>query len=311
MSSDIPLLEKDQIVVGRPLPFSVFSAEGHLLLAAGRQVDSDRARQMLIKMGVYRSPMLSEERAPRERSAANAPHKPGPLTLLQKDYGVTSMGRRFAITMAPNETHEAYNAWVIGATEHSLILTAPLRSDGSLVAITAGQTWLCRTFQVTSAFRFRATVLKAVFEPYPHIHMEVPKQVEKRKVRGQPRANVFVNGVIEGTTTTSCVVLDLSVTGGRVAVDQSAKFERGQPVRLKFKVDLIDFHFDMVLNAHIAGVFGQTDARHAQVAFYGLQFEGLSELESLILHGFVNQHLAVELNSLWQVLSNAGSTIVT
>jgi hypothetical protein len=62
------------------------------------------------------------------------------------------------------------------------------------------------------------------------------------------------------------------------------------------------------LQANIVGAFGVSDARHPEVAFYGIQFEGLSELEVLILHGYVNQHLAVELNGLWQVLSTASST---
>jgi hypothetical protein len=39
------------------------------------------------------------------------------------------------------------------------------------------------------------------------------------------------------------------------------------------------------------------------VAFYGISFESLSELDACVLHGFVNSELALELNSLWQVLS--------
>ena len=305
MASGIPLIEKDQIVVGKPLPFSVFSADGQLLLAAGRPVDSDRARQMLVNMGAYRSALLSDERSPSPERNEHAPHKPGPLIALQKDYGVSSLAKRFAVTMAPNETHEAYNAWVVGATEQSLILTAPVRSDGTLVPVTAGQTWLCRTFQVTSAFRFRATILKAIFEPYPHLHLEVPKQVEKRKVRSQPRANVFLNATLDGATPTPCVVLDLSATGGRIAVEQGIRLERGQSARLKFKVNMIDFNFDLALRAQVVGPFGANDSRHPDVGFYGLQFENLTELEALILHGFVNQHLAAELNGLWQVLASA------
>jgi hypothetical protein len=309
MAANSPLLEKDQIVVGKPLPFSVFSHDGQLLLAAGRQVDSERTRQSLIKNGTHRSAFSGggDERIKRDRYVDNAPHKPAALLALQKDYGTTSLGRRFAVTMAPNETHEAYSAWVVGATEQSLILTAPLRSDGSLVAVTPGQVWLCRTFQVTSAFRFRATVLKAAFEPYPHLHLEVPKNVEKRKVRGRPRASVFVNASLDVPPASPCVIVDLSVSGGRIAVDDTVKMERGHIAHLNVKLDMIDFHFDLSLKATIVGAFGASDGRHPAVAFYGVQFDSLSELESLILHGFVNQHLAVELNSLWQVLSSAVS----
>jgi hypothetical protein len=306
MAAKIPFQEKDQIVVGKPLPFAVYSHDGQLLLAAGRPVDTERARQMLIDNGTHRS-ALGADRDKRDRYNDNDRHKPGVLAALQKDYGATSLGRRFAVTMAPNDTHEAYNSWVVGATEQTLIVTAPLGSDGSLVAVSPGQMWLCRTFQVTSAFRFRATVLKVAFEPFPHLHLEAPKNVETRKVRGRPRASVFVNATVDIPPATPCVIVDLSVSGGRVAVDDSVKIARGHVVRLNVKLDMIDFHFDLSLYATVVGAFGASDSRHPDVAFYGLQFDKLTELESLILHGFVNQHLAVELNSLWQVLSTASS----
>jgi hypothetical protein len=300
--------EKDQIAIGKSLPFSVFSHDGQLLLAAGRPVDTERARQMLIQNGTHRS-MLGGDSDPvtPDRVEPNQPHRQSSFAALQKDYGATSLGRRFAVTMAPNETHEAYNAWVVGATDQSLILTAPVGADGSLVAVTPGQVWLCRTFQVTSAFRFRSPVLKVAFEPFPHIHLEAPKNVEKRKVRGRPRASVFVHATIKGPIAASCVLVDLSVSGGRIAVDESVKMERGAVAQISVKLDMIDFHFDLSLKVSIVGSFGASDARHPGIAFYGVHFESLSELESLILHGFVNQHLAVEQNSLWQVLSSATS----
>jgi hypothetical protein len=308
MSSRPLFQEKDQIVVGRALPFSIFSHDGQLLLAEGRSVATERARQMLISNGVYRSSLGSDADAViHERHEDHQPHKRDALASLQKDYGATSLGRRFAVTMAPNETHEAYNAWVVGATEQTLILTAPVRADGSLVPVTPGHVWLCRTFQVTSAFRFRAVVQKVAFEPFPHLHLEAPKNVEKRKVRSRPRASVFVNARVDVPLKSPCVFVDLSVTGGRIAVDEVVKMERGDVVQLSIKLDMIDFHFDLSLKATIVGTFGASDGRHPKVAFYGVQFDSLNELESLILHGFVNQHLADEHNSLWQVLSTASS----
>jgi hypothetical protein len=150
-------------------------------------------------------------------------------------------------------------------------------------------------------------VQKVAFEPFPHLHLEAPKNVEKRKVRGRPRANVFVHASVDAPLTSPCVFVDLSVTGGRIAVDEGVKMERGDVVQLSIKLDMIDFHFDLSLKATIVGSFGASDGRHPKVAFYGVQFDSLTELESLILHGFVNQHLADELNGLWQVLSTASS----
>src|ERR1017187_3079958 len=64
MSVKAPPAEKERIIVGRPLPFSVFGAEGQLLLAEGSVVESDRARQMLLRKGVYRDAVNGEDTTP-------------------------------------------------------------------------------------------------------------------------------------------------------------------------------------------------------------------------------------------------------
>jgi len=303
MTEVSPLVEKEQIVVGKPLPFSIFSGDSKLLLAEGRMVESERAREMLIKNGVFRSGeaprVLQHEPLEKKITADDV------LAQLRKDYGHGQNGQRFVVTMAPTETHEAYTAWVLGIHDQTMILTAPVKPDGSFVAVTPGQTWLCRTFQVTSAFRFRAAVLRAAFEPFPHLHLEIPKQVEKRKVRGRPRANVFLPGKIVNGRTLPCAVIDLSVGGGRIAMDMSSDLQRGQEVVLQTQIELMEYKFELALKCTIAGVFGPSDPRHPRAAFYGLKFEALSELESLVLHGYVSGQLAIELNGLWQVLASA------
>jgi hypothetical protein len=304
MSEVSPLVEKEQIAVGKPLPFSVFSGDSKLLLAKGQLVESERAREMLVKNGVFRSGTPSPARPVLEQGDVQfTPEQV--LAELRGDYDRGENGQRFVVTMAPSETHDAYTAWVLGIHNQTMILTAPVKSDGSIVAVTPGQSWLCRTFQVTSAFRFRASILKVAFEPFPHLHVEIPKQVEKRKVRGRPRANVYLPANIVNGTTSPCVVIDLSVGGGRVAMDARTELEKGQEVVLKTQIELMEYKFDLAIKCTIAGAFGPSDPRHPRAAFYGLKFEALSELESLVLHGYVSGQLAIELNSLWQVLASA------
>jgi hypothetical protein len=299
MTEILSLAEKELIAVGKALPFSVFSDDRKLLLAEGNVVESDNTRAVLIKNGKFRS-------GNKPRAAANSADDV--LERLRKDYGVAQTAQRFVVTMAPTETHEAYTAWVLGIHDRCMILTAPVKPDGAFVAVTPGQTWLCRTFQVTSAFRFRATVLKVAFEPFPHLHLELPKQVEKRKVRGRPRANVYLRGELALDVNAPCAIVDLSVGGGRIAVPGTVQLQKDQEVVLKTQIELMEFKFDLNLKCSIAGAFGPSDSRHPDVLFYGLKFDSLNELDSLVLHGFVNGQLAVELNSLWQVLAAAPAT---
>lgn len=298
---------KENIVVGRPLPFSVFGAGGQLLLAEGSLVENDRARQLLLRQGVYRD-SLGDEIVADAHSESLDDTAGTPLVALQRDYGAASAGRRFALSVASSDSDEPYNTWVIGLHQRSIILSAPRRADGSLVSVAVGHTWLCRVFQMTSAFRFRSTVRKVVFEPYPHVHIDAPEHVERRTVRGQPRAAVFLDVALqlpEATTLIPAVVVDLSLSGGRLAVEQGVALERGQLVRVGLTIELIDSRFDLSLKASVIARFGTCDGRHPNVSFFGLKFESLSEVERLVLHSFVSGQLALELNSLWQMLSSA------
>lgn len=293
-----PQAERAKILVGRPLPFSVFGAEGQLLLAEGTLIEDDYTRLLLLRDGVYRD--TAEVPEPTRTDAGQAP-----LASLRKDYGAASAGRRFALSIATAESEESHTAWVLGVHNRSILLTAPRRSDGSLVSVKVGQGLICRAFQMTSAFRFRSAVLKAVFEPFPQVQIEAPQHVERRTIRSRPRAAVFVPVMIEAPLPVAGVMVDLSVSGGRLAVEQGIAFERGHAIRIRIKLELIDSVFELTLKAKVVAVFGASDGRHPRVQFHGIKFETTSQLERLVLHGYVSGQLALELNSLWQLLSAA------
>lgn len=303
--SEKPSPEKKQkIVVGSPLPFSVFGAEGQLLLAEGAVVETENTRRMLVLKGVYHD-SIEEEQRPKEQCEPAGSSPQAPLVALRRDYGAASIGRRFALTIASPDSDENYSAWVIGVHDRSIIVTAPRRTNGALVTFRLGQACVCRAFQMTSAFRFRSTITRVIFEPFPHVHIEAPQHVERRTVRNRPRAAVFVDVTIEAPLPAAGVIVDLSVSGGRLAVEEGVNFLRGHALRMGVKIQLIDSTFDLTLKANVVRVFGVSDGRHPKVHFYGIRFEGLSELERLVLHGYVSGELALELNSLWQLLSSA------
>jgi hypothetical protein len=308
MSSKPASAQRAGIIVGKPLPFSVFGADGRLLLAEGSVVPDDYTRYVLLRNGVY-------------RDAAEAPAAPGghavgsvgipcdsslsPLEALRQDYGATSAGRRFALTIVPAGSDETYTAWVVGVHGRSILLTAPRQSNGSLLPMSTGHAWVCRAFQMTSAFRFRSTVQKVLFEPFPQVLIEAPEHVERRTVRSRPRAAVFVPVSVEAPVTSAAMMVDLSVSGGRLGVEAGVELERAQPLRLRMTLDLLDTQFELQLDAHVVASFGPSDGRHPRVCFYGIKFERTGDFERLVLHGYVSGQLAHEANSLWQLLSTA------
>jgi len=296
-------VDRERIVVGRPLPFSIFSAEGSLLLAAGRVVESGYAREVLLNNGAQREREAKSWATNVADDDSTERLKINPLIAFQSGYRRSNAARGFPLSMARNDTSEAFRTHVVGVHGQILIVDAPRRPDGTLVAVMPRQPWLCRTFQGTSAFRFNGTVLKVVFEPFPHIHLEVPRTVEQRKIRNRSRATVLVSGSIESPTSAQCIVVDLSVGGGRIATGDDVVLERDQSIRIALGLEIIGLKYNLSLQAVLARNFGASDPQHPRVVFYGVRFEQLTEMDACVLHAFVNSELALELNSLWQVLS--------
>lgn len=297
--------DRERIVVGQPLPFSIFSAEGSLLLAAGRVVESGRARDVLLGNGSCRDPDKKTWATNVADDDSTQRLRTSPLIAFQSDYRRSNPARGFPMSMARDETSEAFRTFVAGVHEQILIVGAPRRADGVLVAVTPRQAWLCRTFQGTSAFRFLGTVLKVAFEPFPHLYLEVPQNIEKRKIRNKARATVLLSAVIETPAATQCIVVDLSVGGGRIATSEDVVLERDRAIRLGLTLQTMGSQYNLSLRATVARSFGANNPDHPRVAFYGIRFESLSELDAGVLNGFVHSELALELNSLWQVLSRS------
>jgi len=114
---------------------------------------------------------------------------------------------------------------------------------------------------------------------------------------------VLLSAAIETPTPAQCIVVDLSAGGGRIATSDDVVLERDQPINIVIGLEMIGSRYNLSLRATVARNFGASNPEHPRVAFYGIRFESLSELDACVLNGFVNSELALELNGLWQVLS--------
>jgi hypothetical protein len=305
-------MDPDRIVVGKPLPFSIFTAEGKLLLAQGRMVESERLRDMLVRNGhhcdVTDGPG-KKGRSSSEREAEEAPPvEVDPLEVLHKDYDAGGDTQHLTISIAKSDADKAFPVQLMGVHGQSVIVTAPVQSDGSLVAVLAGQVLVCRTFQLTSAFRFTAVTQRTAFEPFPHLYLQLKKEVEHRQIRGAPRARVAVRAELQSPGKTPCVICDLSTGGARIAVD-IAEFalEKGKQAKLVATLEILKAKYSLELPVTVLNSMGPTDSRHPNCTFYGVKFDAPSERDSLILHGYVSEHLLSDFNSLWQMLIAASA----
>lgn len=304
MSDYKRLIDKRWMAIGKPLPFSIYDSQRKLLLAQGHVVESERSLQRLVEQGTYYKAEAGADLGEVIEEAVDV-DPVDPLTALSRDYSNIPQRSRCGIKIAPKETGESYLCWVIGVSQEKrcLVMTAPVRPDKSLAAITKGQVWFCRMFSSTSVFRFRGAVAKVAFEPYPYLHVVVPEVIEKQLVRQLPRALVSLTGTLSVPESHSMTVVDLSVGGARVGVDKKVVLELGAPVQFGMSIEVLGKRQDVSLQAKVAAHYGVADSRHPGIVFYGLAFEDLDERMVFMLHGYVQQRLASEYDGLGQVLA--------
>ncbi len=301
MSNKAQSYLRANIIVGQPLPFSVFGANQKLLLAKGRIVESHNVRERLLSYAI--APDEAEET---ELSSAAISQPPVcPLLAMRESYSDINGRSRLVLQMSLEEGGEAFLASIVGVHEqHSLIVTAPARADRSLLPVTDGQMWWFRAMHATTALRFQTIVKKSSFEPFPHLHLALPQRIDHRTIRAAPRTTVCLDASIERSDKTySCVVVDLSVGGARLGLRKEHELSKGDKCFLEFRLSLLGREFTVRVCGSVTGAYGTTDARHGDIAFYGVSFDSLDDDCQLKLHGYVHERMASALDYLTKVLS--------
>jgi len=317
--SHIAFKNPEAIVVGEPMPFSVYDTDRKLLLAKGLPVTSGRMRDVLLAQATY-VPTPENDTGAAELSApisawdtlagdatkgAAPPAISGPLAELCRSYANYEERSRFGMRIGRDERAESYPAFVIGVVNEKryLILSAPVNKENVLLPLVKDELWLCRLFNATTVFRFMGRILKVAYEPIPYIHVELPKTIERRMVRKQPRALASLAATLDDADGEPAIIVDISVSGVRLAVRATTPLEKNSTVPLLINITILKRLYPMRIIARITATFGAADPKFPHVHFYGAQFANLDSLTSLVLHGYVQEQLAAELDRLSRVLA--------
>jgi hypothetical protein len=309
----------DAIVVGRPMPFSVYDSDRKLFIGKGLPVTSARMRDVLLAQATYvpapdndtGAAELSAPASTWDRLAGDAtkgaatPTISGTLAELCRSYANYDERSRFGMRISRDERAESFPAFVVGVVNEKryLILSAPVNKDNVLLPIAKDEVWLCRLFNATTVFRFMGRILKVAYEPFPYIHVELPKSIERRMVRKQPRALASLAATLHDSDGDPAIIVDISVSGVRLAVSAATPLQKNSVLPLNIVITMLGRPFHLTINTRITATFAAADPKFPDVHFYGARFENLNETATLVLHGYVQEQLAAELDRLSRVLA--------
>ncbi len=184
---------------------------------------------------------------------------------------------------------------LIGVHEgKSLLVTAP--TDGEVV-LDEGRVYRFRSFSGEYVYEFAAPLLKICDAPFAYLHVgwSSSRQVDKRNMRAARRVKTELECIIYPGTKTSGrfakgLIHDLSTAGAAITLrDELSVFY--DEVRVVFRVVVADQ--EVLIEARARAV--RKPEPNSMDATLGVAFVGLSDLDRLALHAFVNAALVRDL----------------
>ena len=226
------------------------------------------------------------------------------LEALTRDYTDIGARSRMGLRISPGDSKTSYTVAVIGVIreKRQLVLRAPVNADGSLIAVLKGQSLNCHWVNSSTAFHFRATIVRILFEPVPLVYVELPPVLERQTLRGVPRALSHLRAILKTPEDVESVIVDISTGGVRIAVHETVSLTKGQDILLLARPRMLHREFQLSLHCQVTGPVVPQDPKHPHVDFYGVTFDHLSDNELLILHSYVQECLSLETDALTQVL---------
>jgi c-di-GMP-binding flagellar brake protein YcgR len=293
-------VKKQEIEIGKPLPWAVYDAEHNLLLNHGVIVSTEHQVEVLVQKGLFRE-------QPRRASTVTStrPDADKPSDAATKK--VESTESSDALKLMPGDSLQLqpmlegqvdrYTVRVIGLMRgKSVLVTAPL-VDGKLIFIREAQPFLIRAFSGQNVYAFKARVLKAQHTPFPYLHLSYPDSIQVMRIRKAMRAPAQIIVALSdkegGRALGAGRFVDISVGGARMHVGRDTPIS-GESLHIAFKVILDDHEEYITTRALIRSVGEEDDEQGKLVRAVGIQFDALQAQQRLAIMNLVYQHMLKE-----------------
>ena len=296
----------NELVVGKPLPWSLYDQEHNLLLGQGGIVRDDEHRDALLANGACHE-LLWE--APNKKdgednlfAAEEVSPKQSGNNKTDKNYTFDDMklkvGDRLQLEPPAQLTSERFLVKLIGFLKgSSLLVTPPATDNGLRLQFLEKETVVMRYFSGQNAFGFVCTILRTIKVPYEYIHLSFPSKVQGIVIRKAPRVRVRIIAAVKDSKTgtveqTSALISDISANGASVDAKQPLG-GKGDILDLAFRVQLhnIDAYLSIKGLVHTVLNVDSAEASKSGIIRHGIEFKELQPNDSVILQSMIYQQM--------------------
>ncbi len=236
-------------------------------------------------------PLNADAKAAPAASGESAnPSREGALTLDQVKLGI---GDPIQLQFQTGNEETRCFVALIGYLEGKGIIVSNPIIDGNLMLVREGQHFVARFFSGKSAYAFSTSARRVTSAPYPHIHLEYPKEVRGLVVRAAPRSriNIICHATGEDSRGHACVARDISMGGALIAA--GAKIgDVGGPLTLKFRIKIGEDEHTLTLPCTIRSMnAARATAEEKPTLLHGLSFDDMSSQDKLVISALLYQNV--------------------
>jgi hypothetical protein len=191
-----------------------------------------------------------------------------------------------------------YNVRLIGSLPgSSLVITTP-SVGGNVQIVREGQRYAVRVLKGERVFGFVAQVLHVALKPYPHLHLEYPREFEQIVVRNASRVATDIPGAARNTELPNepenfvpATLIDLSETGAKLSSETPLGSVEDM-VHVRFALTISGETEEMGLVGVIRNLL-EREVEDGATSFWltGLQFKSLSRYQQVLLHAWVTDRV--------------------
>jgi hypothetical protein len=304
------LANSNDIVIGKPLPWSLYNQEYLLLLSEGDVVRDDKHLDELITNGAYRelaweSSGNNEDIDQSLQAAESATSTPGAAdagntdTIFTFDDMRLKAEDRLQLEPPSQLARERFSVKVIGYLRGaSLLVTVPITANGLRLQLMENEKVVMRSFSGQNAFGFACTIERIIKIPYEYMHLSFPVNIQGIKIRKAPRIKSRIIATVHLSATgtasqTSALISDISANGVSLEAKQFLG-DKGDILQIAFRVQLHKVDAYLSVKGVIRAVLSADNLSEEQkTGFfrYGIEFQDLQANDSVVLQSMIYQQM--------------------
>lgn len=194
---------------------------------------------------------------------------------------------------------ERYIVRLIGYSVNQSVIVSTPKVEGKQLILKKDRPFKVSSMAKKEAFAFQTSVKAVMLQPYPHIHLDYPKEMFTVQVRNSSRLNVNIpvtvvnESKVNSEGSDQAHLVNLSRTGAGLQSDESIGKE-GDTIVIKFAIRVAEVSKYIKLAATIRNKRAEETKGLPIKYSYGLQFAEMSDSAKIVLSAFINEMQAQE-----------------